>query len=219
VVSDRGPAALTEQARGRWESLSGGGAFAPVPRVAVSPRSRMCPPGWVGLVVIGDRVLITAPDQAVADLVQGALGDVVAAAVTSAEVLSRRLPVAELRGPASLAYLDPAEFCPAPGHGIARPLDPGQPGFRQFLRAASPEDREESGIEEITSPAFTVQERGQVVAAAGYRDWPEQTAHLSVLTAPAARGRGLARIRLGAANVGTQRPGAQVRPGLTGHGE
>lgn len=31
------------------------------------------------------------------------------------------------------------------------------------------------------------------MAAAGYRLWPRRTAHLSVLTAPAARGRGLAR--------------------------
>lgn len=31
------------------------------------------------------------------------------------------------------------------------------------------------------------------MAAAGYRAWPSDTAHLSVLTAPAERGRGLAR--------------------------
>ena len=32
------------------------------------------------------------------------------------------------------------------------------------------------------------------MAAAGYRDWPCDTAHVSVLTAAAARGRGLARV-------------------------
>ncbi|MGW3829145.1 GNAT family N-acetyltransferase [Streptomyces sp. NPDC005071] len=34
----------------------------------------------------------------------------------------------------------------------------------------------------------------EVVAAAGYRAWPRRTAHISVLTAPGWRGRGLARV-------------------------
>lgn len=38
-----------------------------------------------------------------------------------------------------------------------------------------------------------------VLAAAGYRHWPAATAHFSVLTAPAARGRGLARVAASAA--------------------
>lgn len=61
------------------------------------------------------------------------------------------------------------------------------------MLAADAGDVEESGIQEITTPAFAVREHGQVVAAAGYRDWPCGTAHLCVLTASAARGRGLAR--------------------------
>jgi len=51
----------------------------------------------------------------------------------------------------------------------------------------------------LTSAVFAVCEHGQVVAAAGYRDWPCGTAHLSVLTAAAARGRGLARAAASAA--------------------
>lgn len=54
-------------------------------------------------------------------------------------------------------------------------------------------------MREITSPAFAVLEHDQVVAAAGYRDWSRGTAHLSVLTAAAARGRGLARAAASAA--------------------
>ncbi|WP_426502407.1 GNAT family N-acetyltransferase [Dactylosporangium sp. McL0621] len=34
----------------------------------------------------------------------------------------------------------------------------------------------------------------EVVAAAGFQAWPGDTAHLSVLTAPEQRGRGLARV-------------------------
>jgi hypothetical protein len=37
-----------------------------------------------------------------------------------------------------------------------------------------------------------IREHGEITAAAGYRDWPGQVAHLSVLTAGHARGRGLA---------------------------
>ena len=60
-------------------------------------------------------------------------------------------------------------------------------------------DLDESGIEQITSPAFAVREHGQIVAVAGYRDWPGQLAHLSVLTAAQARGRGLAGLAASAA--------------------
>lgn len=50
--------------RGEWEDLAGAPVFfAPVFRVAVSPRSRLCPPGWAGLVVIGDAVIAAAPDE------------------------------------------------------------------------------------------------------------------------------------------------------------
>ena len=73
------------------------------------------------------------------------------------------------------------------------------PGFRQFLLAADTDNAGESGIGEITTPAFAIREHGQVVAAAGYRDWPCGTAHLSVLTASAARGRGLAQAAASAA--------------------
>ncbi|WP_228011192.1 GNAT family N-acetyltransferase [Nonomuraea phyllanthi] len=55
------------------------------------------------------------------------------------------------------------------------------------------EDAEESGLAEVSSAAFVVREGGRAVAASGYRPWLEMAAHLSVLTAPGHRGRGLAR--------------------------
>jgi RimJ/RimL family protein N-acetyltransferase len=70
---------------------------------------------------------------------------------------------------------------------------------RGFLSAADPDDAAESGLAEITSPAFAVRDHGQIAAVAGYRDWPCATAHLSVLTATPARGRGLARLVASAA--------------------
>ena len=193
-------AALTARARELWECLAGAAAgFAPALSVAVTPRSYLCPAGWAGIVVLGSAALATAPDHDTARLIEQALSGQPAASLTDTEVLSSRLPAAEILGPASLAYLDPAEFRPQPGDAVTTPAGLDHPGFRQFLLAADPDDVEESGIGEITTPAFAIREHGQVVAAAGYRDWPCGTAHLSVLTAPAARGRGLAQTAASAA--------------------
>jgi GNAT superfamily N-acetyltransferase len=201
VGSYRGPeAALTARARELWEHLAGTTAgFAPAISIAVSPRSRLCPPGWIGIVVIGDAALATAPDHQTARLAGQVLRGLPAASLAGTAVLASGLPVAESLGPAALAYLDPAEFRPGPGDAAITPLGPDNPGLRQFLLAADAGDVQESGIQGITTPAFAVRERGQVVAVAGYRDWPCGTAHLCVLTAAAARGRGLARAAASAA--------------------
>ncbi|WP_369077457.1 GNAT family N-acetyltransferase [Actinoplanes nipponensis] len=66
------------------------------------------------------------------------------------------------------------------------------------------------------SPAWTRSPRRRswcrgasgIIAAAGYRAWPGGAAHLSVLTAPAERGRGLARIVAAAAVTAALRAGA-----------
>jgi RimJ/RimL family protein N-acetyltransferase len=199
VGTDRTPAAaLTARARELWECLAAAG-FTPAISVAVAPRSDLCPPGWVGIVVLGGAVLATAPDHDTARFIEQALGGLPAASLTDTGILASRLPAAEIRGPAALAYLDPAEFRPQPGDAVTTPTALDHPIFRRFLLAADTDDVGESGIGKITTPAFAVREHGQVVAAAGYRDWPCSTAHLSVLTAPAARGRGLARAAASAA--------------------
>jgi RimJ/RimL family protein N-acetyltransferase len=202
VSFDREPAgSLTARARGLWECLAGTSAgFGAAISVAVAPESRLCSPGWAGIVVIGDAVLATAPDQETAGLIEHALGGQAVDALTRADAFTRRLPVAEIRGPATLAYLDPADFRPQPA--AITPLDPDHPRLRAFLQAieaTDPAELEESGIGEITTPAFAVRQDGQVVAVAGYRDWPCGAAHLSVLTAAPARGRGLGRAAASAA--------------------
>jgi len=195
MSSDLGPAAaLTSRARELWECLAGAGAqFAPAVSAVVSPGARLCPPGWAGIVVLGGAVLATAPDPAAARVLDQALGPRPAAALADAEALSSWLPLAGMLGPAILAYLDPAEFRPQPSAVAAAPTSLDDPGLGQLLQAVSADEVEESGLAEITSPAFVIREHGQVAAAAGYRGWPRDTAQLSVLTAPAARGRGLAR--------------------------
>jgi GNAT acetyltransferase len=201
VTADGGPVdALTARARGLWEFLAGAtGGFASALNAAAAPRSSLSPPGWAGIVVLGDLVLATAPDHDTARLIEQALGDLPLASIADGGVLSSRMPDAGILGPAALAYLDPAEFRTRPGDALTTPAALEDPGFRQFLLAADPEEVEESGLAEITTPAFAVREHGLVVAAAGYRDWPCGTAQLSVLTASAGRGRGLGRAAASAA--------------------
>lgn len=184
--------ALTARSRALWEGLAGAPVtFAPTARVAVSPQSRLCPPGWAGVVVIGDASIATAPAPSVAQLLERALGDLPSGSLTDAWVLGGLFPGARLLGPASLAYLDAVEFRPRRGPLAAEAVPPRDPALLRLLSEADPGDAAESGLDEITSAAFAIREDGRIVAAAGYRDWPGHVAHLSVLTAVPARGQGL----------------------------
>ena len=184
--------ALTPRARTVWEGLAGVTvAFAPVVRVVVSPRSRLCPPGWAGLVVIAGAAIATAPDEDTRQTMQRALGSVPAASVADATVFGRKLVIADILGPAFLAYLDPPDFRLTAGGAASTGVDISGLAFRRFLAETDTSDLAESGIAEITSPAFVIHEEDRIIAAAGYSEWPGQVAHLSVLTAAHARSRGL----------------------------
>src|SRR5690349_13329745 len=159
VDTDPPPAALMARARELWEYLAGGAArFAPAMSVAVSRGSGLGPAGWAGLVVLDGAVLATAPDHDTARVIEQALGGLPAASLGDTGVLASRLPAAEVIGPAALAYLDPAGVRPQPGLAVAVPTDLDDPGFRQFLLAASPDDAGESGIGEIATRVFAIRE-------------------------------------------------------------
>ncbi|GJF32427.1 hypothetical protein KNE206_51270 [Kitasatospora sp. NE20-6] len=189
---------LLVRARGLWEGLAAAPvSFAPVGGVdvVVSPESGMCPAGWVGLVSLGGSAIVTAPGERAAAIVRDALEVLPVAAVTDADAVRGVLPVARVLGPAMLAYLSPDAFRPVrPGAQAVEQLPGEHPDLRRLEQLAGEEDTGEAGLREITSPAFVLREGGEVVAAAGYRSWPGRTAHISVLTAPAWRGRGLARV-------------------------
>jgi RimJ/RimL family protein N-acetyltransferase len=96
-------------------------------------------------------------------------------------------------GPTTLAYLAPGSFRPSSGPAVEQlPVDHAD--LRVLENLCSAEERNEAGINELTSPVFCVRDGGDVVAAAGYVTWPRKTAHVAVLTAPRARGRGLAKV-------------------------
>ena len=73
--------------------------------VAVSASSLLCPPGWVGIVVLGDAAIITAPTGSQATTVRTMLHDVPVEVLTDCDRLRAVLPIDEVLGPASLAYL------------------------------------------------------------------------------------------------------------------
>jgi GNAT superfamily N-acetyltransferase len=188
---------LPARARRLWEDLAGVPVLFP-PRggvnVVVSPESGMCPPGWFGAVALGGSAIVTAPGDSAAAIVRDALRGLPVEAVADATSVRAVLPVSRVLGPAVLSYLSPERFRPVhAGLLTVEQLPADDRELRRLEEAAGPEDASEAGLDEITSPAFVVREHGQVIAAAGYRTWPCRTAHVSVLTAPQVRGRGLAR--------------------------
>jgi RimJ/RimL family protein N-acetyltransferase len=190
---------LTVRARIVWEGLAAVPvAFAPEISVAVSPASLFCPTGWAGLVVISGEAVATAPDLRTARIIEQALSAVPVESVTDDRVLRGKLHPAEILGPARLAYLEAADFRQ---HRFAdiQVLDSTDPALQRFLNHAEAGDLSESGMQQISSPAFAIREQDEIIAAAGYRDWPGNVAHLSVLTAAQARGRGLAQATASAA--------------------
>ncbi|WP_181727264.1 GNAT family N-acetyltransferase [Streptomyces sp. PT12] len=162
----------------------------------MAPDSRFAPPGWAGIVTLGTATVATVPTEAQATALRRAVAALPTPALTDPEALAAVLPFADVLGPATLAYAPeavPEAPRGAPEAEDIEQLPPDHYEVRSLLAAAGPADAGESGLADITSPAFTVREGGRAVAAAGYVLWPAATAHLCVLTAPDLRGRGLAR--------------------------
>ena len=155
------PAALVDRARQLWAGLAG----VPVsfPRhgrsVVVAPGSQLCPPGWVGAIVIAGAALVTTPDAGTAAAVHRDLtGD-----PTDPAAWRRALPVGEVRGPATLADLHERDFAGADASAVE------QGDATALLAATDPDEAEECGLAEITSPAYVIRAGDRVLAAAGYR--------------------------------------------------
>ncbi|SCD87025.1 GNAT acetyltransferase [Streptomyces sp. Termitarium-T10T-6] len=187
---------LVSRARALWQELAAepGAAFGTPgrPTVLVAPGSALAPPSWVGVVTVGDGALITAPTDRAADASRSALTGLTTAALT--DPAAGRLPVADTLGPAALGYLAPDALRPIGRTTAATArLSPEHAAVCALLTEAGSEDAGESGLADVTSPVFVVRGGTEVLAAAGYEHWPRDTAHLCVLTAPHARGRGLAR--------------------------
>ncbi|MFE5804904.1 GNAT family N-acetyltransferase [Streptomyces sp. NPDC056491] len=161
--------------------------------VAVAPGSRLSPSSWIGIVRIGDAVIVTVPSVRVAGMVDDAARRMTHNELVDIDRLCEVLPVLDVLGPASLFYLGRDGFLPVhEGAGVEQ-LPIGDGGLSALLAQAGEEEAGESGLEDISSSAFCLRRGDEVVAAAGYQSWPRSVAHLSVLVAPHCRGRHLAR--------------------------
>ena len=170
-----------------------------VARAVAAAESGLCPPGWVGAVLIDGAVLVTAPSQESAQRVSSALETIDVEDVTDPDVVSAVLPVADILGPAWLSYLDPVGPQPPRPGGPVQHLPADHPDLLQLEGAVSAAELRESGLPAVTSDAFVVYEHDLIISAAGYQHWSHQVAHVSVLTVASARGRGLAATVAGAA--------------------
>ncbi|MFI9270883.1 GNAT family N-acetyltransferase [Kitasatospora sp. NPDC052896] len=185
------------RAKRLWAELAGVPAAFPEAlgrsTIVVAPESGLCPQGWVGVVVLGGVALLTAPNEAVAVQLRQAVVELPAAALADPAVFEVALHPVEVLGPATLGYLVADEFRAGPAGAVVE-LAPDDPAVRLLMDGCDPTDVDESGLAGVTSPVFAVAGAGaRVLAAAGYRTWPGGAAHLSVLTGPAHRSRGLAR--------------------------
>ncbi len=205
--------AVFEQVTGAWREMSKvplGFAEPGATTVAAVATSLICPPGWCGYVRLGDRVVMTAPDPE--------------RAAQLSEAIFRDSPDQVRMGPAVLAYLDrpvravaAAEHAgeravadAAPGSGpkfTVAPKPPGDPLVADLEGAVDPADAAEAGVGECLSPVFVALDGSRPVAAAGYRPWVNELAHMSVLTRTGYRGRGLAGLVSAAAVAHAQAAG------------
>jgi hypothetical protein len=181
---------LIGRARRGWTELAGAPVAFPAAGIAVvtSAQSLLCPPGWAGIVVLGDAGIATVPAESLVP----ALARLPVEVATDAAAVRELLAPAETLGPATLAYLDRRDFTPAGLPAAVEELPAGHGDVVALVESVSAEDAGECGLDEVTSAAFVVRERSEVVAAAGYHRWPGSIAHLSLLTAGRCRGRGLA---------------------------
>lgn len=192
---------LVDQAQALWLSLVGPGAgFCREHQVDVLPTedSPLCPPGWVGIVRMADRLLVTAPaEQALR--VQDRLNSLDLDDCTDPESLpGKGFDVIETLGPASLAYVEPIEFKAVHTADVVR-RPASDPAIGRLLAAVPSAEAGESGIADLDSTAFLVRGGGGFVSAAGYRHWPAGAAHVCLLTATKQRGEGLAHATASAA--------------------
>ncbi len=157
---------VLHEARAAWALLAGPDAsFLPGrTSVAVAPASRLSPPGWTAVVVLGDAALVTVADARTADRATTALRGRGTKELAGPGRLQDRLPFTEVLGPPHLLFLTPSRFRPVPSVAEGAPAD--DPSLLAFLDRCGPGDADESALAGITSPARAVRWDGRIVAAA-----------------------------------------------------
>lgn len=182
---------LVERAYRAWSVVSEvPDAFVPgTTRVVAIPASRIAPPGWCGVVALGDACLIVTPDEDTASRI----GDFVQA-VSPARVPDiewSRIGARDVQGPAALYFTLTHPRIPTAGITVERVAVGGRQDVELSSRV-SPDEAQEADVEQATV-TFATMVAGEAAALVGYRIWPGSIAHFSALTDPADRRHGYGR--------------------------
>lgn len=141
-----------------------------------------CPPGWTGVVRLGDAVVIEA----------GEAGGAALAALlrlpdpTDPEAV-RPLLRGDVLGPACLAYLPDGAM---PSGGPSDQVEVATPHeTADWLATQPPSDVEASSAADLEAP-LVLRRGGRIAGIAGWVRWPASVAHLGVLVDMTHRGTG-----------------------------
>ena len=150
------------------------------------------PSGWIGVLRIEDCITAISPTPGLVEPITRALTGLSPVDAVSPDRVRPRLPnIAETLGPATLFY--PGErFGGAPPDTAVDIVPPADIGG--LLDGVDQGELDESGLGHVTSSVSILRdEQGEPIAGCGYRLWPGQVAHLSVLTRAEHRGTGFAK--------------------------
>lgn len=151
---------------------------------------RAAPEGWVAIVRIGWQVVLAGPDWDLTRIDHNTRQSHPTQLVDPQHLAEFVCPRHTL-GPARLYYGRPPSTVPA--HATVGPLAVDDPRVQAVLADATDEERAESAVDDTTSSVFVaLAPDGSPAAAAGWRVWPQEVAHVSVLAAAAHRGTGAA---------------------------
>ena len=190
---------LLDRIRQLWATMGGAGVgFEPgAVTIGMADRSSICPPDWVGALRMGDAALIVAPDEARFKQVSAAAAKLAPRQVCDPAFLPVSTSAGRVLGPAELAYLEPARFRPVSGSAVVEI----EPADAAELEAASSEADVNEAKPTAAAMLLAIVDDIGVAAVCGYEAWRDRIAHMIVLTHPARRGRGLARVVSSAATT------------------
>jgi len=168
-------------ARGAWARLVGLSDLEGT-KVVCDAESALCRRGWIGILALDGTVTASVPRPDLEGRVAEAIAGLTSEEATTPEVVRPRLPQTRaVLGPVSLFY--PPDSFSVAQLGSVEEVRGDE--IEELFAAVASDELEESGLAEITSPAFASRTReGQLAAVCGYRLWPNGVAHLSVLAHP-----------------------------------
>jgi len=182
---DRGHAVVVEMgaegAKQAWARLAGLARLDGI-QVLVDAESPLGRRGWIGILAVDGTTTACVPHIDLERPVAAVLSGLTSQEATTPEIVRPRLPpTRDVLGPALLFY-------PPDGFSLAQVSDVEEVSsndVHDLFQAVSPDELDESGLLEIRGRVFASRAaNGDLAAVCGYRQWPNEVAHLSVLAHP-----------------------------------